>query len=154
MDKLTFHTRPRKALKRGQFKVIRVTPMRTSPLKKVGKPTLHKKAWAVFSKWVRNRDKRCVTCGSTKTLQAGHFYHNVLDFDEININTQCTYCNKHKHGNLAIYSAYLLNKYGQQALEQLNARHYLALRGEFRTDEEYRQIMEKYKLSTVALDNY
>ena len=101
--------------------------MRRTPLKRKGKDTMHKKAWKVFSKWIRNRDKRCVTCGSTKQLQAGHFWHNVLDFDEININAQCVYCNHFLSGNLASYSAYLIRKYGKRAFGDLEKRHYIAI---------------------------
>lgn len=122
---------------------------RGKPLRKRGPANLRKKAWDVFSKWVRNRDGRCVTCGSRNSLQAGHFYHGVLDFDEMNINAQCSQCNKWNHGNLAVYSVYLLRKYGQEKFEDLEKRHYIALGGEYRTDKNYLDLIEKYKLSTV-----
>ena len=120
--------------------------LKKTPLEKRGKPNLQKKAWSVFSKWIRNRDKICVTCGSRKDGQAGHFYHGVLDFDEVNINQQCSHCNKWKHGNLAIYSNYLLNKHGLKVFKDLEKRHYLALRGEYRTDEDYLEIIRKYEI--------
>ena len=107
---------------------------------------LHRKAWDVFSRWIRNRDQLCVTCGSRGNLNAGHFWHGVLDFDEININAQCTKCNNYMSGNLAPYSIYLIRKYGQVAFEDLERRHWLALRGEFRSDADYLKIIEKYKL--------
>ena len=107
--------------------------------------TLHTKAWNVFSKWIRKRDGKCVTCGSTNNLQAGHFFHAVLDFDEENINAQCARCNHWLSGNLAVYSTYLLKKLGKKKFEALNIRHYRAMAGEKRTDEEYYQLMEKYK---------
>lgn len=136
-------------MKRSYFKRKPTTPMKRTRLKKVGKKTLHKKAWDVFSKWVRNRDKRCVCCGSRNNLQAGHFHHGVLDFDEMNINAQCARCNKWLHGNLSQYSVYLINKYGQEAFNQLDARHWLAKKGEYRTQEDYNKIIEKYQLSTL-----
>lgn len=120
--------------------------MKRTKLKKKGKPTMHTKAWNVFSKWIRARDKKCVCCGSENTLQAGHFHHGVLDFDEININAQCSRCNKWLHGNLGMYASYLIQKHGLYVFEQLNARHYLAMKGEYKTDEEYKQIIEKYTL--------
>lgn len=116
-------------------------------MKKKNKTTLRKKAWTIFSKWVRNRDKRCVTCGSTNSLQAGHFFHGVLDFDEVNINAQCARCNKWLHGNLAVYSNYLLNKYGEEEFKKLDQRHWLAMKGEYRTDEDYQNIIHKYDKS-------
>lgn len=103
------------------------------------------KAWRTFSKWVRERDCRCVTCGSYEQLQAGHFWHACLDFDEMNINAQCLQCNHFKSGNLAEYSIYLLNKYGEKKFKDLEQRHYIALRGEYRSDADYQKIIDKYK---------
>ena len=107
---------------------------------------LKRKAWEKFSKWIRERDKRCVTCGDRGNLDAGHFWHAVLDFDEMNINAQCRACNHFKSGNLAIYSMYLINKYGLEKFKDLEKRHYLALRGEYRTDKDYLTIIEKYSV--------
>ena len=108
---------------------------------------LHRKAWSTFSRWIRNRDKICITCGNRGNLEAGHFWHACLDFDEININAQCTSCNHFKSGNLASYSVYLLNKYGEKAFKDLEQRHWLALRGEYRTDQQYLDIIKKYELA-------
>ena len=127
----------RSPLKRG------TKQMKRTRLKKRGAKTLHEKAWDVFSKWIRNRDKQCVTCGSKPTLQAGHFHHGVLDFDEININAQCARCNKWLHGNLSQYAVYLINKYGQEAFNQLDARHWLAKKGEYRTQEDYQKLINR-----------
>ena len=104
----------------------------------------HKKTWQLFSKWVRERDKKCVTCGARNTLQAGHFWHGVLDFDEMNINAQCSQCNKWKHGNLAVYSNYLIDKYGLKKFKELELRHYMAMRGEKRTQKDYEDLITKY----------
>lgn len=110
------------------------------------KKSLHKKAWDTFSKWIRNRDKRCVTCGERNGLQAGHFWHNVLDFDEININAQCARCNHYLSGNLATYSAYLIQRYGVEDFKKLEIRHYMAMKGEYRTETDYDNLIEKYQL--------
>src|SRR3990167_9655078 len=116
-------------------------------MKRKKKPNLKRKAWDVFSKWIRERDKMCITCGSRNTvLQAGHFWHGVLDFDEININAQCIGCNNFKSGNLAPYSIYLIGKYGIDTFKDLEKRHYLAMAGEFRSDADYEAIILKYKL--------
>jgi hypothetical protein len=123
--------------------------MNGEPIPKIIKKkiNLHRKAWDIFSKWIRERDKMCVTCGSRNTvLNAGHFWHGVLDFDEININAQCVHCNKWLSGNLAPYSVYLVKKYGLKVFNDLEKRHYLAMRGEYRTDQQYIDIIEKYKL--------
>ena len=103
------------------------------------------KAWSVFSKYIRARDKACVTCGSTKSLQAGHFWHGVLDFDEININAQCTGCNHYKSGNLAAYASYLIRKYGIDEYDALEKRHYKAMAGEKYSVSDYEEIQETYQ---------
>lgn len=114
------------------------------------KPTgLKAKAWKTFATWIKERDKQCVTCGQRDKLDAGHFFHNCLDFDEMNVNAQCQKCNRFMGGNLAQYSIYLLRKYGKEKMEDLEKRHWLALRGEFRSDEDYRKLIEKYQLSPV-----
>ncbi len=120
---------------------------RGKPLRKQGKQTLHKKTWKVFADWIKKRDNYiCITCGNRNANQAGHFWHGVLDFDEMNINAQCVSCNHHRSGNLAPYSMYLINKYGMEKFKDLEQRHWLAMRGEYRTDEDYYALMEKYKL--------
>lgn len=144
-----------KQMARSYFRkkdIADMKPLKRSPLRRKGKISkprkinLHRKAWDIFSKWVRERDKMCVTCGSTGNLEAGHFWHGVLDFDEQNINAQCKSCNHFKSGNLAPYSVYLIRKYGQKAFEDLEKRHYLAMKGEIRTDRQYLDIIEKYKI--------
>ena len=120
---------------------------RTNWKKKPPQKTLKRKAWDTFSKWIRNRDQMCITCGDRNCLlNAGHFWHGVLDFDEMNINAQCTGCNNYKSGNLAPYSIYLINKYGIEKFKDLEKRHHLAKAGEYRTDKQYLDIIEKYKL--------
>lgn len=105
---------------------------------------LKDKAWKVFSKWIRQRDKRCVTCGSIKSLQGGHFWHNILDFDEMNVNAQCAYCNHYLSGNLAVYSTYLIKKYGIEKFNELDIRHTMALKGEKRSELDYEKLYNHY----------
>lgn len=108
---------------------------------------LRDKAWATFSLWIRNRDKKCVTCGSENNGQAGHRWHGKLDFDEININRQCSACNKWKQGNLSKYDDYLIGKYGHevwQALyERKNKEGNLA---DYKTEQDYQTLIDKYTL--------
>lgn len=129
-----------------KLSIFLATKKSTANHKGGNKTSLHKRAWKVFSRWIRERDKICVCCGSRGDLDASHFWHGVLDFCEININATCRKCNRFMGGNLAPYSIYLLRKHGQQAFEDLEKRHYLALRGEYRTDQDYLDIIEKYTL--------
>lgn len=86
-----------------------------------------KKAWKVFSEFIRRRDKgRCFTCGkklSWKEMDAGHYIPAsvcglYLYFDERNVNCQCTACNRFRHGNLTQYALKLQKKYGKDILEE------------------------------------
>lgn len=104
-----------------------------------------KRAWNAFSAFVRARDKRCVCCGSQVGLQAGHYWHACLDFDEVNINAQCLKCNHFLSGNLAVCASYLIKKHGIKEFKALEKRHYLALKGEKRSIEEYLEIERTYK---------
>ncbi len=86
--------------------------------------SLHKKAWALMSEYVRLRDKGiCVTCGKKddpKLMHAGHFVHKrSMDFDGRNISCQCPQCNKWKHGNLGIYAIEIDKKHGAGTAEKL-----------------------------------
>lgn len=119
--------------------------------------TIKDKAWNTFSIWIRTRDKKCYTCPQSywdeqlgewtiKGLEAGHFKHNVLDFDEMNIHAQCKKCNKYYSGKLDIYAENLIRDYGLDKFNDLCNRSKLALKGEIKSPEEYKAIIEKYKL--------
>lgn len=90
---------------------------------------LKKKAWVVFSKWIRKRDKYiCFTCGTSYTpeeaykIHAGHFItrsHNSTLFNERNVNAQCYACNIMKRGNAGVYAFRLMKKYGDGVVGEL-----------------------------------
>lgn len=83
---------------------------------------LKKEADRVFSLFIRNRDKRCVLCGSDKQLQNGHFVSrgiNILRYDTRNCNTCCAVCNIWKNGNMVEYSAFMRRKHGPDIIETL-----------------------------------
>ena len=68
----------------------------------------------------------CVTCGKrdhyTK-MQNGHYiprnYNSTRYYDK-NCHVQCKSCNIFKGGSLDTYALYLINKYGEGILEELN----------------------------------
>jgi hypothetical protein len=81
------------------------------------------KAWWAFARYIRQRDKRCVTCGAPGT-QAGHYLPNTdkpntslggnqLWYDERNVHNQCATCNLWKSGNNKKYARFMQEKYGQ-----------------------------------------
>lgn len=124
--------------------------------KPVSLKSLHKKAWGVWSKWIRQKDADwqgntcCFTCSVTKPykeMDAGHFYHGVLDFEEKNIHPQCTKCNRFLHGNLAEYARRLVDVYGPGVLKELKAM--IGRRGNRYSTAELQEIIERYaRLST------
>lgn len=129
--------------------------------KKVKKITVgraKKKAWCVFSQFIRLRDclltkksiKRgiCCTCDHVveyKFSQAGYFIPGrggSILFLEDNVHLQCAGCNIYKHGNLIEYGEFMKRKYGEKRVAEL-----IALRHETHQWKvvELQEIEEKYK---------
>ena len=88
---------------------------------------LKKKLDAVFSEYIRKRDKgKCITCGNAKEWkfqQCGHYVsraHNSLRYSELNCNCQCVACNCYKAGNMDEYALALQKLYGNDILKKLN----------------------------------
>lgn len=128
-------------------------------MRKLTKKGLHKKAWNIFSKYIRLREAdwggevACYTCKTKhhwKELQAGHFKHNKLDFNELNIHPQCIKCNHFKNGNLDMYATYLVQDYGKGILDKLNK---LASKDSIKyyTEQDYKKIYEEYNKKLVGL---
>ncbi len=127
--------------------------------------SLKKKAWEVFSKYIRLRDcleydsagecGRCVTCKRIyplKQLQAGHFVDSrtkpVL-FNEDIVYAQCAGCNVFKKGNKDEYTPFMIEKFGpEKVLEFLELRH---SKDKTWSKHELEVILEKYKLSLEEL---
>lgn len=106
-------------------------------------PRAKDRAWNAFSKWVRvsnadyNGNVRCFTCGVVKhwkEMDAGHYFHNVLDFNIYNIHPQCSKCNKYLQGNGVVYYEKLREMYGQEVIEEM--------------------LQEKYKIVTLTIEDY
>lgn len=76
----------------------------------------------VFAKYIVKRDGKCITCGSTKDLQCGHFIHRAvlsLRYSEINCNAQCITCNQFLNGNEEVYEQKLILKWGSSIIDKL-----------------------------------
>jgi len=118
---------------------------------------LKEKAWLLQSEFIRLRDKGiCFTCGarnwdeelgewSIKGMQAGHFRHGVLDFDDDNLKCQCLRCNHFLSGNLAEYSRRLIKERGLDSVEKLHLKADNALKGEKLGEDDYKKLIEKIK---------
>jgi len=113
-------------------------------------PKLLAKAQIVFNRWIRfrDKDKGCISCGSQIT-EAGHYYsqghHSALRFNEVNVNSQCTRCNKWMHGNLINYRHGLVKRYSQTEIDLLDS---VGTRNAAKkwSRVELEIIIEKYKL--------
>ena len=125
-------------------------------MKKNDAATLKKKLWVIFSQFVRRRDDgTCISCGIKKPWKeqdAGHYYARTfglsLFFHEKNVNTQCTACNRFRHGNLARYAVGLKKKYGDRILDELEV---ISKQHRSIGVKEYRELIKEYKTKLEAL---
>lgn len=103
--------------------------------KRVKISTLKNKAWDQFSIFIRTEGadehgfNRCVTCEARKhwkELQAGHFIRGRLNsnlFDERGVWPQCYSCNVGAQGNVVLYYKWMLQKFGQETIDELLAQN-------------------------------
>ena len=87
--------------------------------------SLKKRLDAIFSVWTRRRFANsegmvaCICCGAVKRWQDQQCSHFVsrsylaTRFHPENCAPACQQCNVFKHGNLAAYAAWGVNRYGQ-----------------------------------------
>ena len=118
--------------------------------KPVKRKTLVGKLDEIVSLIIRNRDKKCVLCGSTDRLTNGHVLpgrYTVLRFDirlDGNCHTQCWPCN-YKHVNhQAHYYNWFINKFGLDRWKELNREYYGQDRKHY-SDKELREMYESLK---------
>lgn len=118
--------------------------------KRIKKSGWRKKAWDAWSKYRRSSAAdwrgavKCFTCERPfhwKEMDLGHYKHGKLDFDEMNTNVQCSYCNRWKHGNLDVYTMKLIEKYGYDAVQDLHRR---AAQDPGNSIDDYKTIIQKY----------
>lgn len=92
------------------------------------KKIVHDRVWKLMSKYIRTKNAdefgmvECYTCGKMyhwKELQAGHYKHDRLDFDERNLKPQCIRCNNYLSGRLDVYTENLIRDYGIDWWKQL-----------------------------------
>ena len=115
----------------------------------------------LFNKYIRLRDNGCITCdrapGNSDLItgsrwDAGHYLSRgafpELAFDEDNCHKQCSYCNSHLSGNVAVYRINLIKKIGIERVEKLEGPHEQT---KF-TIEQYRDMQQTYKLKIKQLE--
>lgn len=74
------------------------------------------------------RDRKCVTCGSTSNLQAGHLLtrsYGRVKYSLVNTHCQCRSCNYLHEYKPDIYTKWFLDKYGKTAYDDLYTEAHL-----------------------------
>lgn len=112
-----------------------------------------KEAKKEFQKYVRLRDKDlpCAACGNIKAkewhgshLHSANIFSGTI-FDERNVHKCCDYCNVYLHGNLLEFRKGLINRYGEDFVNQLD-EDANRLRSYKYTKLELIEIRERYRL--------
>jgi len=97
--------------------------------RKVSHKSLVKKIDHLHSLFIRNRDKKCVQCGSINNLGVGHIFsrRNLSTrwdiSDDGNCHTQCWPCNfKHVRDQYPYFNWYI-KKFGDDKFQALRLKH-------------------------------
>lgn len=94
---------------------------------------LKKNLWKIFARWVKERDRwTCVTCGRKVdgySANAGHYIAAgacglEYYFSERNVHCQCTVCNLRLEGNRPAYRAFILSRYGETTLKDIETNYW------------------------------
>ena len=121
---------------------------------KSSKKIYKKKAWAVFSQYVRLKNReygeyvKCYTCGTLKpwkSMQAGHGIggrSNAVLFDERLVKPQCAGCNLFGGGQYRIFTRKLIDELGLEEYDKMvqNSTTLLPM-----DESEFKEVYEKYK---------
>jgi len=114
---------------------------------------LVKKLDIIFSKFIRSRDNyngmfKCCSCGQYKPYEqadCGHFINRrwmATRFREDNCHAQCRSCNRFDEGNAVGYTMFMIDKYGKEHVEYLQA---IKNAGYKYTDFELEVLIKEYK---------
>jgi hypothetical protein len=135
------------------WKKKKATKKSTKTVKRTTKESLPKmleKTQRVFNSYIRSRDSglSCISCGKEGN-QAGHYFtvkgFSALRFDEWNVNLQCAGCNLFLHGNQAMYRIGLVDRIGEKAVAELEAKA-VGNRVKKWSIDELKEIINKYKI--------
>lgn len=118
-----------KILKSGMLKQKRDDKVKREKLK--SRSDWLKEAQTAFNAFIRERDRDqpCISCGRNHQGQyhGGHFYSTAarpeIRFHEDNVHKQCSVCNNHLSGNIALYREALIAKIGLERFEALSGYH-------------------------------
>lgn len=94
--------------------------------------SLKKLLWKLFTAYIKRRDKNiCCTCGKYVTGREAGGGHYVPKgacgleyyFHEQNVHCQCSSCNCYLGGNHPAYRAFLLQRYGQETIDDVERNY-------------------------------
>lgn len=153
-----------KMLKDKEIRAKYLTLRRKKPIlrkKRVRLPKLPKiknleaRLKKVMYPYIKKRDGNiCISCGKKNLIgndwHAGHYIkaelcNMVIRYDEWNINSQCSHCNKWLRGNTIAYRNAMLDKYGTKAVEELDNKYNKSLPLNFNEREWLLQKIAEYK---------
>lgn len=128
------------------------------PKKKLTRKQLVAKLDKVFSTYIRQSAAKngytvCVTCGDKdlwQNHQNGHFFTRgryPTRWDETNCHVQCVRCNIFLKGNYIQYTLYMVDRYGREAVDDLEKKSKLSTKI---TSVELQELIEKYKNLTKS----
>lgn len=143
------------------------TSVKKKKVKKETVASLKKKAWTIFSKYIRLRDclndsgtsdwGYCVSCKAPTNFVGGHAGHFLSGrmkpvlFNEGVCFLQCPRCNIFRHGNYEGYTKNLIQRYGIEHVMKLweikESTDWI-----WSTDE-LKEVIEKYKIKLLALED-
>lgn len=94
--------------------------------------SLRKRLDTEFNAYIRERDKKCILCGSTEKLQCSHFYGKharpATRWNIYNAYAMCASCHfKHHHGAEADYAIKLFDAYGLEFMIDLQRQSKLPI---------------------------
>jgi len=115
----------------------------------------------IFSEFIRLRDSangefRCISCDETKPYEqadCGHYInrqHMATRYHEMNCSAQCRKCNRFLEGNIIKYRKGLLKRYGEEAVDILEALQDTTRQIK---EPEYKELIAYYKEKVKYLKN-
>lgn len=145
-------------------KVSKKTEQRKSYETKVAREKLktlgqyESEAKTAFQKYIRTRDTElgCISCDNSKTdlWDGGHWkkaeIYSGLIFDERNCHKQCRKCNRYLSGNESEYRLRLVNRFGEDWVNKLEADANETRQRKY-TKEELIDIKKHYKQKIKSL---
>lgn len=113
----------------GQEHLVSGTLTIGTEMKKPSRKTLVKKLDEAVSLYIRNRDKKCVVCGSTERLTNGHIFSRVAYStrwdvsDDGNCHAQCWPCNFRHERDAYPYNNWYIINFGKDKWDELHRRY-------------------------------